>query len=167
MIWFYGGNIEKNEKWFVLLLNHINIICHISNNHIVKKNIFQIKMRLFIWKSYKNMMANRGRLDKKEDTITHQNNAMIFLLLLLEQTGQLILQLHDLGINSSSLYCVLWCVYEYVYVCIWTRVCVCVCVCINRFKRTWVLYYISWVQTCICNSNVLSQGSLYNDGSAK
>ena len=22
------GNIEKNEKWFVLLLNHININCH-------------------------------------------------------------------------------------------------------------------------------------------
>ena len=65
MIWFYGGNIEKNEKWFVLLLNHININCHISNNHIVKKNIFVIKMRLFIWKSYKNMMANRGRLDTK------------------------------------------------------------------------------------------------------
>ena len=66
MVWFYWGNIEKkHEKWFVLLLNHININCHISNNHIVEKNIFQNKIRLFIWKSYKNMMANRRRLNTK------------------------------------------------------------------------------------------------------
>ena len=47
MIWFYGGNIEKKEKWFVLLLNLITINCHISSNHIVKKKIFISKWGFF------------------------------------------------------------------------------------------------------------------------